>query len=63
MLKSFEAIYSYGRLEWVEDAPASHGRMRVIVTIVQEFDDDTREDNFPPPELVGKMRFLYDEKP
>lgn len=62
MLQSFEAVYDHGRLDWLADAPASQGRMRVIVTIVQELADDVRQENFSPPELVGKMRILCDEQ-
>lgn len=61
MLQSFEALYDHGHLNWLTDAPAPQ-RMRVIVTIVQEFSDDATSDNLPPPELVGKMRILCDEK-
>lgn len=62
MLQSFEAVYDHGHLDWLADAPKSQGRMRVIVTVMQEFADDTRQDNFPPPELAGKMRILCDEQ-
>ena len=62
MLQSFEAIYDHGRLDWLKDAPISQGRMRVIVTIVQEFAAEPRDENIPPPELAGKMRILCDEQ-
>lgn len=60
MLQSFEAIYDHGRLDWLKDAPVSQGRMRVIVTIVQELAEEPGRKNAPPPELAGKMRILCD---
>lgn len=62
MLKSFEAVYDHGHLHWLTDSPNVNARMRVIVTVVQEIPDSPILENTPPPELVGKMRILCDDK-
>lgn len=40
MLKSYEAVYEDGRLEWVRERPAAK-RMKVIVTVLED-DTDAR---------------------
>lgn len=62
MLRSFEAVYDHGHLHWLADAPKPTGRMRVIVTVVEDMSEGSASENIPPPELAGKMRILCDEK-
>ena len=62
MLKSFEAVYDHGQLHWLDESPNTMQRMRVIVTVVQELSDHADSINIPPPELVGRMRILCDDK-
>lgn len=62
MLQSYEAIYDQGKLNWLSDAPKPEGKMRVIVTVVQEIPEAAASENIPPPELAGKMRILCDDQ-
>ena len=62
MLKSFEAVYDHGQLQWVDDRPNTQQRMRVIVTVVQELPADSVQENVPPPTLAGRMRLLCDDQ-
>jgi len=62
MLKSFEAVYDNGQLQWMDDRPNTQQRMRVIVTVVQELPADSVQENSPPPALAGRMRLLCDDQ-
>ena len=52
MLKSYEAVYDHGELEWVGDRPPD-GRMKVIVTVIEH---EERPPQAVVLELLDKTR-------
>jgi hypothetical protein len=66
MLKSYEAIYDHGRLEWIGKPPPDK-RMKVMVVVEQPDESSsvveakpTRMKRRPPPELKGSVTWIGD---
>jgi hypothetical protein len=58
MLKSYEAIYENGQVQWLEEKPEiSHARL--IVTVLDEVPTSPKRRS-PPADLVGKVTILGD---
>ncbi|WP_295446461.1 hypothetical protein [uncultured Thiodictyon sp.] len=58
MLKSYEAIYEKGHLNWLDEQPNVESA-RVIVTIMFDNSTKTRRRS-PPASLAGKVEILGD---
>lgn len=53
MLKSYEAIYEQGHVQWINDAPTIESA-RVVITIMEEIPHQKYRRR-PPPELKGSV--------
>ena len=59
MLKSYEAIYDNGRIQWLKEEPETKN-VRVIITILEDADQPPRKRRTPPPSIAGKGQTLGD---
>jgi hypothetical protein len=59
MLKSYEAIYKNGEIEWLVDRPSVHSA-RVVVTVLEETLLPTTKRRTFPTELAGTVQILGD---
>ncbi len=64
MLKSYEAIYDHGKIQWLSDPPPDK-RLKIVV-VVEQPDSVTAESaprkrRVPPPELKGSVQWLGDQ--
>jgi hypothetical protein len=62
MLKSYEAIYNHGKVEWLSEPPAGE-RFRMLVVIEQPPDSPSAlpgKRRVPPPELKGSVQWVGD---
>ena len=65
MLKSYEAIYDHGKIEWLSEPP-SGGRFKMLIVIEQPDTADTavpavpKKRRLPPPELKNSVRWIGD---
>lgn len=63
MLKSYEAIYDHGRIQWLSEPPkVEHFKMLVVIeqpepTLVSEH---KRKRRTPPPELKSSINYFDD---
>ncbi|MEI6414942.1 MAG: hypothetical protein WCP34_11885 [Pseudomonadota bacterium] len=62
MMKSYEAIYNHGIIEWVNaPPPVQHFRMVIVVEQPESTVPSTvRKPRVPPPELKGSVKWLGD---
>ncbi|MGR8934319.1 MAG: hypothetical protein ACU837_08010 [Gammaproteobacteria bacterium] len=61
MLKSYEAIYDHGKIEWLTTPPpGEHFRMLVVVEQPESTVPKARKRRVPPPELKGSVTWLSD---
>ena len=63
MLKSYEAIYDHGKIQWLSGSPPNT-RLKIVV-VVEQPDSLTaepapRKRRVPPPELKGSVHWLGD---
>ncbi|MCX7113579.1 MAG: hypothetical protein NTX45_26505 [Proteobacteria bacterium] len=63
MLKSYEAIYDHGKIQWLSDPPPDK-RLKIVV-VVEQPDNVTaepaaRKRRVPPPELKGSVKIHGD---
>lgn len=58
MLKSYEAIFENGQIQWLTDEPKVSSA-RVIVTILEDTTPPTKR-RTPPASIAGKGRTLGD---
>lgn len=62
MLKSYQAIYDHGKIEWLSEPPAGN-RFRMVVVVEQpEANGSTssKKRRVPPPELKGSVQWSGD---
>lgn len=62
MLKTYEAIYDHGKIEWVNDA-LPNARLRILVVAEQPDAPPAttvRKRRTPPPELAGSVTWVGD---
>lgn len=59
MLKSYEAIYDHGQIQWLHDAPVPE-RSRVIITLVEPLNLSARKSRIPSALIAGKGKTLGD---
>ena len=59
MLKSYEAIYKNGEIEWLVDRPSVHSA-RVVVTVLEETLLPTTKRRTFPTDLAGTVQILGD---
>lgn len=57
MLKSYEAIYDHGQIQWLHDAPLAE-RSRVIITLVEPAVPSTPQYRTPSKLIAGKGKTL-----
>lgn len=58
MLKSYEAIYENGQIQWLGERPeVNHARL--IVTVLEDFSTVPKRRS-PPANLAGKVTILGD---
>jgi hypothetical protein len=57
MLKSYEAIYDHGQIEWLHDAPRPE-RSRVIITLVEQIQTPAPTRRTPAKLIAGKGKTL-----
>ena len=58
MLKSYEAIYENGQIQWIGERPElKHARL--IVTVLEDSPNVSKRRS-PPADLVGKVTILGD---
>lgn len=61
MLKSYEAIYDHGKIEWLTaPPPGEHFRMLVVVEQPESAVVPVKKRRVPPPELKGSVTWLGD---
>lgn len=58
MLKSYEAIYENGQLQWLAEKPEVKSA-RLIVTVLEE-SSGSKKRRFPSPDIAGKGETLGD---
>ncbi|CAK0753660.1 conserved hypothetical protein [Gammaproteobacteria bacterium] len=56
MLKSYEAIYDHGKIQWLSESPPNE-RFKIIVVVEQPA---PRKRRVPPPELKGSIQWIGD---
>lgn len=59
MLKSYEAIYNHGKIEWLSEPPAGE-RFHVLVVVEQPEENRSAppiKRRVPPPELKGSVQW------
>lgn len=59
MLKSYEAVYENGQIQWLDEQPSVQSA-RVIVTVLEEKTLPTVKRRTFPTELAGKVEILGD---
>ena len=58
MLKSYEAIYDHGQIQWLHDSPLPE-RSRVIITLVEQISSPSNQARRVPSKLIaGKGKTL-----
>lgn len=57
MLKSYEAIYDHGQIQWLHDAPLPE-RSRVIITLVEPLQPSAPIRRTPSKLIAGKGKTL-----
>jgi len=58
MLKSYEAIYENGQIQWIGERPELN-HARLIVTVLEDSPNVSKRRS-PPADLVGKVTILGD---
>lgn len=62
MLKSYQAIYDHGKLEWLSEPPA--GKRFPMVVVIEQPDETqgtpSRKRRVPPPELKDSVHWTGD---
>lgn len=59
MLKSYEAVYENGQIQWLDEQPSVQSA-RVIVTVLEEKSSPVVKRRTFPTELAGKVEILGD---
>lgn len=63
MLKSYEAIYDHGKIQWLSGPPPNQ-RFKIVVVVEQPesavVEPAPRKRRVPPPELKGSVQWLGD---
>jgi hypothetical protein len=58
MLKSYEAIYAQGRLQWLDEQPQIDSARVIVTVLVDNLSSSKRRS--PPTSLAGKVDILGD---
>ncbi len=58
MLKSYEAIYENGQVQWLDEQPEISSA-RILITILEEKQPEIKR-HFPVANMVGKAKTLGD---
>ncbi|NOT83637.1 MAG: hypothetical protein HOP02_02410 [Methylococcaceae bacterium] len=62
MLKSYEAIYDHGNIQWLSEPPkVEHFKMLVVIEQPESENNlEHLKQRMPPPELKGSIKWLDD---